>query len=112
MKTLLRQMMIGLALSCAISCAMNGVYACDQASAAEAQAALHDLATWHEDGGTVMVTWGAAWDETTPARRQRLIETFADADARMTGRARPIRFYRQGKLVGSASSTWGVYLAE
>jgi len=39
-----------------------------------------------------------------------MITAFADADACITGTARAIEFYRNGKLVGEASPTYGIRL--
>lgn len=88
----------------------NAHAGCDTAQAAKVQGMLHEMATWQEVGGKVEVKWGSDWDQYTPSDKTGMITTFANADACLSGEARAIEFYRNGKLVGEASSTWGIRL--
>jgi hypothetical protein len=83
---------------------------CDQSAALKVQSMLQDMATWEEKGDTVAFKWGSDWDSVTSEQRLGLIRTFADSDACLTGKAREIKYYRKGKLVGEASPTRGVKL--
>lgn len=73
---------------------------------------LREMASWSEKGGKIRFDWGADWDAADRRQRLGLITTFADSDACLTGRAREIEYYRKGKLVGRASPTKGISLAE
>jgi hypothetical protein len=86
--------------------------ACDKEAARKVQAMLKNMATWYEKDNEVAFKWGNDWDHATPDQRLGLIRTFADSDACLTGKAREIKFYRKGKLVGKASPTWGIKLLD
>lgn len=83
---------------------------CDRSIALKAQEGLREFAQISEQSGRVTYTWGPVWDNQTDERRLRFIRAAADADACLTGAAREIRFYSNGRLVGVASPTSGIQL--
>lgn len=87
-------------------------FACDQNAARNVQAMLREMGTWQEKGGQVIFIWGSDWDYSNQQQKLGLIKTFADSDACLTGTAREIKYYRNGKLVGIASPTSGVRLVD
>jgi len=104
--------MKNIAMILLVCLAMTGsAYAgCDTAQAAKVQGMLHGMATWRAVGEKTEVKWGSDWDQYTPSEKTAMISTFANADACLTGKARTIEFYRNGKLVGEASPTYGIRL--
>jgi len=88
----------------------SGAFACDKEGARKVQTMLKDMATWYERDGRITFKWGNDWDHATPEERLGLIRAFADTDTCLAGKAREIKFYRKGKLVGEASPTWGIKL--
>jgi len=88
----------------------SSAFACDKEASRKAQTILKGMATWYEKDGKITFKWGNDWDHATPEERLGLIRTFADSDACLSGKAREIKFYRKGKLVGEASPTWGIKL--
>lgn len=85
-------------------------FACDRSAAYTVQSNLQGLAQVSESQGRVTFNWGPVWDGQNDQSRLRLIRTAADADACITGAARDIRFYSNGRLVGVASPTSGIRL--
>ena len=93
-------------------CAMPGL-ACDRVEAAKLQSTLSEMgATWSEQRGAVQLEWGRAWDGAAGTQRLALLRAFAEGDACLGGRARPIAFHRKGKLVGSAFADRSVRLLD
>jgi hypothetical protein len=91
------------ALLLALACTGQAM-ACDKVDAANVQVALADTGTqWSERGGEVSLDWGRVWDGTAARQRLGLLKAFAEGDVCLTGRAREISFYHQGRLVGRAS---------
>lgn len=86
--------------------------ACDQDAARNVQTMLRDMGTWQDKGGKLTFTWGSDWDHMNSQQRIGLLKTFADSDACLTGKAREIRYYRKGRLVGEASPLTGVKLID
>jgi hypothetical protein len=86
--------------------------ACDQDAARNVQAMLRDMGTWQDTGGKLTFTWGSDWDHANSQQRLGLIKAFADSDACLTGKARQIKYYRKGRLVGDASPVTGVKLLD
>lgn len=85
-------------------CAMPAS-ACDKVDAAKVQLVFAELGvSWSEQGGHIAVEWGRAWDGAGADRRLRLLRTFAQADACVSGVTRAIDFHRNGRLVGTASA--------
>lgn len=82
---------------------------CDKIAANEVQKKMRGMATWDNKDGKIIVDWGSDWDYADSTQRLGLINAFADSDACFNG-AREIRYYRNGRLVGEASPTWGVKL--
>lgn len=89
---------------------MSAAEACDRAAATKVRDGLSSLAQIAEKDGRVTYTWGSVWDNESSERRLRLIRAAADSDACLTGRAREMRFYSNGRLVGTASPTHGIKL--
>ena len=83
-------------------------FSCDREAALQVQNMLKDMATWHEKNGRIAFIWGSDWDHASSQQRLSLIKTFADSDACLTSRAKEIKYYRKGKLVGEASPTSGI----
>jgi hypothetical protein len=98
----------------AISLALLAIpaIACDKTSSQKVQSMLHDMGTWYEKDGVTTFKWGSDWDELAPHERKKMITVFADSDACLSGRAREIRFYRKGRLVGQASPNSGISLID
>lgn len=95
-----------------VAAVATAAQACDRAAAQQVQAGLRDLAQISDQGNRITYTWGPAWDNWTNERRLRWTRAAADADACLTGRARDIRFYANGRLVGIASPTSGIGLIQ
>jgi hypothetical protein len=87
-----------------------GAVACDKEGARKLQDMLKGMATWYEKDGRIIFKWGDDWDHATSEERLGLIRAFANTDACLMGKAREIKFYRKGKLVGEASPTRGIEL--
>lgn len=60
----------------------------------------------------VEVTWNRFFAKQPPEKARKLIETFANVDACLTGQARQIRFFSGGQLVGKASPDTGIVVAD
>lgn len=87
-------------------------FACDLDASRKVQAMSKEMGTWQEISGGVSFNWGSDWDHANSQQRLGLITAFSDADACLTGKARKIKFYRKGKLVGEASPNSGIKLLE
>ncbi|KFO68270.1 hypothetical protein ER57_05195 [Smithella sp. SCADC] len=87
-------------------------FACDRDAVRNVQTMMKDMGSWQVKGGKINFVWGSDWDQANSHQRLGLIRTFADSDACLTGSAREIKFYRNGKLVGEASPTKGIKLFE
>ena len=85
---------------------------CDKGASLKVQAMLKEMATWQEENGKIAFFWGSDWDQGSPQQRLGLIKTFADSDACLTGSAREIQYYRNGKLVGETSPIKGIKLLD
>ena len=85
-------------------------FACDKVASLNVKSMLSEMGSWYEIDGMVEFSWGSDWDMMNSQQRLQMITTFADSDACLTGTARKIKFYRQGKLVGEASPTSGIKL--
>ena len=95
-----------LAAVCATS-----AFACDKVDAAKVQLALSEMgAQWSERDGRVALEWGWEWDGASSAQRLELLRAFASGDGCLSGLAREINFYRNGRLVGMALPVSGVQL--
>lgn len=84
--------------------------ACDRSAAMTVQSNLRGLATITERNDRVRYAWHPFWDNENNDRRLRILYAAADADACLTGRARELRFYSNGRLVGIATPNGGVRL--
>jgi hypothetical protein len=90
----------------------NSVASCDLAGAARLQDNLAQLSSWKESKKGVEVTWNKFFATQPPEKARKLIETFANVDACLTGKAREIRFFSDGQLVGKASPDTGIVVAD
>ncbi|HWI80775.1 hypothetical protein [Ramlibacter sp.] len=85
------------------ACCTSAV-ACDRLDATQVLAAMADMgAAWSEQGGTVALELGPAWDGAADPQRLRLLGAFAASDACLAGQSRRISFHRRGQLVGLAA---------
>ncbi len=85
--------------------------ACDKVDAAKVQIMLSEMgAEWSDKDGSVAFHWGWEWDGATRSQRLQLLRAFAEGDACLTGRPRPVSFYRKGELVGRSWPGSGVQL--
>jgi hypothetical protein len=74
--------------------------ACDKSAARKLQDTLRVLATWSVDEAGIAFRWGRGWEDATRGEQLILMRGAADADACLSGRVRPIRFYApDGKLI-------------
>ena len=85
---------------------------CDKEAAVKIQSMLREMATWQEKDNVITFKWGTVWDEAAPHERMGLVRSFADSDACLMGHAREINFYRVGKLVAKASTSFGIQLVD
>ncbi|OGQ92811.1 MAG: hypothetical protein A2464_05940 [Deltaproteobacteria bacterium RIFOXYC2_FULL_48_10] len=90
----------------------QGVYACDKQSARNVQAMIGEMGSWSEANDSITFNWGGDWDQASSSQRLGLMRTFADSDACLTGKAREIKYYRNGRLVGKASPISGIELLD
>jgi len=90
----------------------QSLYACDKQSARNVQAMVREMGSWSEANDSIVFNWGSDWDQASSSQRLGLIRTFADSDACLTGKAREIKYYRNGKLVGKASPVFGIELLD
>lgn len=86
--------------------------ACDRSAASTVQDGMRSLARISERGGVVIYDWGPYWDNQGEDRRLRLVRGAADADSCLSGRAREMKFYANGRLVGIASPNSGIRLVK
>ncbi len=87
-------------------------FACDRDAAMQVQTMLKTMGTWREKSGELTFIWGSDWDHANSQVRLGLTRAFANSDACLTGKARVIKYYRKGELVGEASPTAGIRLLE
>ena len=84
--------------------------ACDRGAALVVLDNLRSMASVSEQGGIVRYEWGPSMDSQSPDRRLRLVRAAADADACVTGRAREMRHFLNGRFFAVASPTSGIRL--
>lgn len=99
-------------LSTALAISTNCTAACDVAGAVQLQSNMAQLASWKEKGDAVEVTWNDIVLQQSAPQRRQLVEAFANTDACIKGRARDIRFYGHGRLIGVASPSTGISMID
>jgi TonB family protein len=92
--------------------ATEATAACNLDGAVQLQANLAQLGRWTESGDSVEVTWTDFVSEQSADQKRRLIEAFANTDACIKGRAREIKFFGRGVLMGVASPSTGISLID
>jgi hypothetical protein len=95
-----------------IAFSSNAIAACDTVGAARLQTNLAQLSSWKETKRGIEVTWNESFAKQPAEKARKLIETFANVDACLTGEAREIRFFSRGQLVGKASPNSGIIVAD
>jgi len=82
----------------------------DEGSARDVLVVMSKMGEWSTSQGKVIFLWKNDWDGATRIQRLGLIQAFANSDACITGKARDIEFFRNGKRVGEASPSKGIRL--
>jgi hypothetical protein len=88
--------------------AINSADSCDFQAAANAIVAAKKMGSFDDQSDRLTVKWGNDWSYLNRDQKFSLINTVANADACLMGKARPIYFYFYNKLVGQADPTWGI----
>lgn len=83
---------------------------CDKMVALDVQSGIREFAKWRIEGDHLAVHWVYKIEKLPEAERLRMVRTYADMDACLSGGAREIMFYRKEKLMGIASPASGVRL--
>lgn len=83
---------------------------CNKQAAMEVMANILGLAKWHPEGDHIAVYWTYKIEKRPALERLKMIRSYADADACITGEAREIHFYRKEKIMGIASPASGIKL--
>lgn len=85
---------------------------CNKVVALETQSMLREFAKSHIEGDHLAVYWVYKIERESEAKRLKMVRSFADMDACLSGGAREIMFYRKDKLMGIASPTSGIRLVK
>jgi hypothetical protein len=64
------------------------------------------------EGDHLAVHWIYAIDKQPETERLKMVTTYANMDACITGSAREIHFYRKGRVMGIASPVTGIKLVK
>jgi len=99
-----------IALMCVLNVPMAA--ACDLEAARRVRLMFTEMASVRHEGDKLKVYWRDDWDAANRTQRERLIRTFADADACLNARPREITFYRHTRVVGRATPGGGVRLTD
>lgn len=81
---------------------------CDKAAAVGIQRNVTAMANVSERNGEVYYAWTDNWHALTQPQKEGMMLAVANADACLTGKARPIFIYYKSELVAQASPTFGV----
>ncbi len=73
---------------------------------------LDEFAKTHIEGDHLAVHWIYKIEKESEPKRLKMVQTYADMDACLSGGAREIMFYRKNKLMGIASPDTGVRLVK
>jgi hypothetical protein len=85
---------------------------CNKSAALEVKYMLAEFAKSHQEGDHLAVYWVYKIEKEPESKRLKMIQSYADTDACLTGGAREIMFYRKEKLMGIASPTSGIRLVK
>lgn len=83
---------------------------CNIQAAAEVMAGIREFAKWNVEGDHLAVYWTFNIEKKPALERLKMVRTYANMDACLSGGAREIHFYRKNKLMGIASPTSGIKL--
>jgi hypothetical protein len=83
---------------------------CNTRAAAEVMVGIREFAQWRIEGDHLAVYWIYKIENRPMAERLKMVETYANMDACLSGEAREIHFYRKKKIMGIASPTSGIKL--
>ena len=101
-----------LASPCIALAQSDTVLGCDERNAREVRAMMAQMGDWSYKQGKVIFRWNKDWDYASREERLGLIKAFANTDACITGEAREIIYFRNGKRVGIASPSTGIKLVD
>lgn len=85
---------------------------CNKSAALEVKYMLADFAKSHQEGDHLAVHWVYKIEKDSEVKRLKMVRTYADMDACLSGGAREIMFYRKDKLMGIASPASGIRLVK
>lgn len=85
---------------------------CNTRAAAEVMVGIREFAQWRIEGDHLAVHWIYKIEKRPIAERLKMVETYANMDACITGEAREIHFYRKNKIMGIASPISGIRLVD
>lgn len=83
---------------------------CNIRSALQVQVGISEFAREHIERTHLAVQWVYAIDKLPETERLKMVTTYANMDACITGAAREILFYRKSKLMAIASPETGIRL--
>lgn len=78
----------------------------------DVQIMLGEFAKTRVEGDHLAVHWAYAIEKDSESKRLKMVQTYADMDACLSGGAREIMFYRKSKLMGIASPNSGIRLVK
>lgn len=96
----------GLALTS--SCALGAP--CNKNAALDIQLGIREFAQWRIEGDHLTAHWTYKIEKLPEAERLKMVTTYANMDACLSGGAREIHFYRKGRVMGIASPITGIRL--
>nr|WP_315249260.1 hypothetical protein [uncultured Duganella sp.] len=85
---------------------------CNKSAAMDVRTMLDEFAKTHIEGDHLAVHWIYKIEKESEPKRLKMVQTYADMDACLSGGAREIMFYRKNKLMGIASPDTGVRLVK
>jgi hypothetical protein len=83
---------------------------CNKLAALEVKSMMAEFAKTQVEGDHLAVYWLYKIEKEPDAKRLKMVTTFANMDACLTGGSREIMFYRKNKLMGIASPNSGIRL--
>jgi len=83
---------------------------CNTQAAAEVMVGTREFAQWRIEGDHLAVHWIYKIEKLPASERLKMVTTYANMDACLSGEAREIHFYRKNKIMGIASPTNGIKL--
>ena len=92
---------------------ISNAVACDRPAAQKVKDLVQGLAKTSQDNGFIRVQWGNDFHAWGKDRQLQMAQTFANADACLSGAAREIRFYSPaGQFNAVATPTAGIRLID